>query len=224
MEELDKQQSCTINISPSLQSEISADDPEFDDDDEDAHDEDISDNFHITANKALKNQLKSSRYPHVNVNKDICDRVSRKNDDFDVDDEDISVGFCITADKPVSLEPSIDDDDQSSRSQNQENISDLKDENDLKVDLESTIEDQNRSTELVIANFSETTSESDIAALFGKFKIESIAMKVTKVTYTEPFTYATVIFESTEEALDAITQFDGSAQLGADNLILEFNL
>jgi len=80
------------------------------------------------------------------------------------------------------------------------------------------------SNELVIANFSPHCSESDIRALLSEYRVESITVPVNKVTDTEPFTYAIVVFASSEEALDAVLQFDGSSNLDSDRLVLEFQV
>ena len=77
--------------------------------------------------------------------------------------------------------------------------------------------------ELVLANFSEGTSELDIRNLFQDFKLIHVNLRVEKTTSSEPFTYAMLGFETNTDAEKAIDVFDGSNQLGSDNLILEYN-
>jgi len=80
------------------------------------------------------------------------------------------------------------------------------------------------SHELVIANFGPQCTETDIRSLLSHYRVDSITVQVSEVTDTEPFTYAVVVFTSTEEALDAVLQFDGSSHLGSHNLVLEFQV
>ena len=78
--------------------------------------------------------------------------------------------------------------------------------------------------ELVIANFSEETSVLDIQHLLREFNLLQVDLRVGKPTPAEPFTFAIVSFNSKSNAEKVINMFDGSNELGSENLIVEYNL
>ena len=76
--------------------------------------------------------------------------------------------------------------------------------------------------ELVLANFSEETSVLDIQHLLREFT--PLQVDLREPTTSEPFTYAIVSFITKSNAEKVINMFDGSNELGSENLIVEYNL
>merc|ERR1719318_1790943 len=76
--------------------------------------------------------------------------------------------------------------------------------------------------ELVLANFAEGTSGSDIFKLLDPFNVAGVNMAVNKLTPNDDFTFCFVRFSSRQEAEVAIQQLDGKPLLNSAQIVLEY--